>query len=329
MGCLEGLAALEDPVEVIVVDSASSPPVEPAVEQFRDRIPGLLYRYETEPGLSVARNAGLAAASCELVAFVDDDATPLPDWARRIAAGFDDPAVACVGGTCAPAFEGPRPRWMSDRLLALAGVTSFGSFPRNVTRSVDYPFGANIAFRRDVLAASGGFDPALGRRGALLLSGEESDVVRRLLTAGHAVRLEPAAVVRHTVTVERLESSLLPPTLLLAGRDTRPDGRACETRGRPRPRASGIRGVVGPDPRPLLPLPRRCGDRRPSRRVDGACAMNDLTAIVPVWDAYVSYLPACLEAIRAQHTSRADRGRRQRERGGDPGTGDRRDCRSN
>ena len=207
VACLEGLSALDDPVEVIVVDSASEPPVEGEVEKFRDRLPGLVYLYEPEPGLSIARNAGLAAASCDLVAFVDDDASPLPGWARRIAAGFADPEVACVGGSCAPAFEGLRPRWMSDRLLALAGVTSFGSSPRNVTRTADYPFGANIAFRRDALAAIGGFDPALGRTGSSLLSGEESDVVSRLLGLGRRVRIEPGAVVRHTVTVERLQGS--------------------------------------------------------------------------------------------------------------------------
>ncbi len=207
VACLAALAELEDPVEVVVVDSASSPKVEEAVLPFRDRLPRLVYLYEAEPGLSIARNAGLATASCELVAFVDDDAAPEPDWARRILAGFTDAEVACVGGSCLPAFAGPRPRWMSDRLLALAGVSSFGNAARAVTRSADYPFGANIAFRRDVLLAAGGFDPALGRRGSLLLSGEESAVVSRLLELGYVVRLEPSAVVRHTVTVERLQGS--------------------------------------------------------------------------------------------------------------------------
>jgi hypothetical protein len=95
---------------------------------------------------------------------------------------------------------------MSDRLLALAGVSDFGGQARAVTRSADYPFGANIAFRRDLLVALGGFDPALGRSGTSLLSGEESAVVRALLNAGHEVRLEPEAVVRHTVTAERLQA---------------------------------------------------------------------------------------------------------------------------
>jgi glycosyltransferase involved in cell wall biosynthesis len=207
VACLAGLAGLHDPVEVIVVDSASNPPAAAAVDEFRDRLPRLTYLYLEEPGLSVARNAGIEAASCPLVAFIDDDASPHPDWARGIVAGFADEAVACVGGSCLPAFEAPRPPWMSDRLLALAGVSSFGGVARSVTRSADFPFGANIAFRRDALQAVGGFDAELGRKGATLLSGEESAVVKLLLERGRTVRLEPAAAVRHTVTVERLQSS--------------------------------------------------------------------------------------------------------------------------
>jgi GT2 family glycosyltransferase len=205
--CLAGLAALEMPVEVIVVDSASLPPVRELVAEFRDRIPLLDYVYLAEPGLSIARNAGLAAARSNLIAFIDDDAVPAPDWADRIVAGFADERVACVGGSCLPAFERPRPPWMSDRLLALAGVSSFGGVAHPVTRSEEFPFGANIAFRRGPIDEVGGFDPDLGRRGSTLLSGEEYAVVTRLLENGQLVRIEPSAVVHHTVTAERLQAA--------------------------------------------------------------------------------------------------------------------------
>jgi glycosyltransferase involved in cell wall biosynthesis len=206
VACLTALAALDDPVETIVVDSASDPPVSNIVDAFRTRLPSLAYIHEQSPGLSRARNTGLQAATRDIVAFVDDDAAPKPDWARRLVAGFTAENVACVGGACEPAFEDTRPSWMSDRLLALAGVSSFGNEPRAVTHPRDYPFGANIAFRRDSLHAVGGFDTSLGRTGSSLLSGEESAVVSQLLAQGHEVRIEPSAVVRHTVTAERLRS---------------------------------------------------------------------------------------------------------------------------
>jgi GT2 family glycosyltransferase len=203
--CLEALSALDDVVEVIVVDSASQPPVEEAVASFEDRLSDLHYVYVAEPGLSLARNVGAQAASRELVAFVDDDAAPTPDWARRVVARFARAEIACVGGTCRAAFERTPPRWLTTNLLALAGITSFGREARAVAATADYPFGANIAFRRSALLEVGGFDEELGRVGESLLSGEETAVVRRLLAAGHEVWIDPHAVVDHTVTAERMQ----------------------------------------------------------------------------------------------------------------------------
>ena len=207
--CLGALAALEDAVEVIVVDSASTPAAasQPGVVAAVDRLlSGSIVRVE-EPGLSRARNVGTAAATCEIVAFIDDDAFVRPDWARRIAAGFSNGDVACVGGSCEPIFESSRPSWLSDRLLQFAGATRLGTVPRAVTGSRDYPFGANVAFRRDDLLAMGGFDEALGRMGSSLLSGEESAVMDRLIATGKTVWLQPDAAVDHLIQERRTESS--------------------------------------------------------------------------------------------------------------------------
>ncbi len=206
-GCLEALAALEDPVEVVVVDSASSVPCGNIAERFRERMPRLRYVYEDEPGLSRARNRGLREVTGELVAFVDDDAAVAPDWARRLAAAFDDPRVACAGGTCRPRFEAARPRWLSERLLQFAGVTRIGSAAREARSSAEYPFGANICFRRAALEQVGGFSEELGRFGGSLLSGEESAVIDRLRECGWLVWLQPDAVVDHTVAAVRCSSA--------------------------------------------------------------------------------------------------------------------------
>lgn len=201
--CLTGLAALEQPVHVVVVDSASAVPCDALVGAFRDRIAALDHVVVPTPGLSLARNAGVAAARGDLVAFIDDDATPAPDWAAEVVAAFADPAVGCVGGTCRAAFEGQRPRWLSARLLQLAGITRFGDEPREPRSSAEWPFGANMTFRRAALDAAGPFSTTLGRVGASLLSGEDSDMVERVLAAGWRVWLAPAAIVDHTVHAER------------------------------------------------------------------------------------------------------------------------------
>jgi glucosyl-dolichyl phosphate glucuronosyltransferase len=206
--CLKGLAALEDPVEVIVVDSASDPPLRDRVEQVEPRPSNMKYVREDRPGLSRARNRGAATASGELIAFLDDDTEPDPDWARRIAAPFEmDPAIGCVGGSCRAAFRtAQRPRWLSDRLLQFAGITRFGSIGREARSKLEWPFGANIAFRKEALLRAGPFSEALGRSGQTLLSGEEWELTESIRRAGWMIWLEPSAGVDHTVHAERCTS---------------------------------------------------------------------------------------------------------------------------
>lgn len=201
--CLAGLAALEEPVEVIVVDSASAVPCRGLVERWGASIASLAYVYVSEPGLSLARNAGIDRARGSIVAFIDDDAVPAPDWSRAIVQAFVRGDVGCVGGACRAAFTAPRPRWLSERLLQLAGITRFGETPREPRSSAEWPFGANMAFRREALADAGPFSTALGRDGRSLLSGEDSDMVQRVLTCGWRVWLEPAALVDHSVHPDR------------------------------------------------------------------------------------------------------------------------------
>lgn len=207
--CLDALARLDERPEVIVVDSASDPPCRDLVLSYEDALPGLTYVFEPEPGLSRARNRGLARASGAIVAFVDDDAAPHRDWSARILAPFErDAAVGCVGGACLPAFEdaAPRPPWLSDRLLQFAGITRIGAEPRAARSSAEWPFGANIAFRSAALGPHAPFPEELGRHGTTLLSGEEFAVVERLRSSGWTIWLEPAAIVDHTVHCERTRS---------------------------------------------------------------------------------------------------------------------------
>jgi cellulose synthase/poly-beta-1,6-N-acetylglucosamine synthase-like glycosyltransferase len=204
--CLTGLQGLRHPVEIVVVDSASDPPAQELVAAFAARMPLLRYVYEPAPGLSSARNRGVRETASDVVAFVDDDAIPAGDWAQELLAAFERPEVGCAGGECRPRFESPRPPWLSDALLAFAGITSFGGPARRATSRADWPFGANIAFRRAALERAGGFSAKLGRSGASLLSYEDTAMVERVSAAGWEVWLRPTAIVEHTVGPERCRS---------------------------------------------------------------------------------------------------------------------------
>ena len=105
-----GLAGLEaqsrPPVEVIVVVDRNPR----LLDRVARRWPAVRVLSNTDHGgLAGARNTALAAAVGDVVAFLDDDAVPAPDWLERLAAPYADPAVQLVGGWVEPRFDERRP----------------------------------------------------------------------------------------------------------------------------------------------------------------------------------------------------------------------------
>src|SRR5436190_17811459 len=81
--------------EVIVVNGPSEDGTEALLAQWDGQI-----KAERCPSanLAVSRNIGVAAAAGDIVAFIDDDAVPHPQWLRHLAAAFGDRRLAGVGG---------------------------------------------------------------------------------------------------------------------------------------------------------------------------------------------------------------------------------------
>lgn len=75
-------------VELIVIDNNPSPAIRAICEEIGPSLPiGIHYDSEREPGITHARNRAVAVAlerGAELIAFIDDDDQPQPDWLRRL-----------------------------------------------------------------------------------------------------------------------------------------------------------------------------------------------------------------------------------------------------
>jgi GT2 family glycosyltransferase len=205
--CLRSLSAQTlstEPFETIVVDNGSSDDTRRVTESARARLGNLRYVLEPRLGLSHARNRGLAAAAGTIVAYLDDDATADQRWAQTVASVWAaNPDTAAVGGRIHVRWPGPKPEWMPSSLEGYFGECDYGS-ERRYLAFPQYPYGSNMAFRRDVLVALGGFDERLGARGRVMMAAEETDLFLRLAQRHGKVLYEPAAIVEHWPPAERV-----------------------------------------------------------------------------------------------------------------------------
>jgi hypothetical protein len=178
--------------------------------ELSSRLPGCVRVLETaRPGLSEARNVGLRASTSAVVAFVDDDATVEPGWlAGMLAALQADAGVVGVGGAVVPRWGASR-RWLCDELLWIVGCTYRGH--REDAGPIRNPIGCNMAFRRDVLTAVGGFATQFGKRGNALETCDETELALRIERSygPGRIRFAPGARVRHFVPADRISWRLL------------------------------------------------------------------------------------------------------------------------
>lgn len=207
-GCLASLQDMRTAgLDFVIVDNAPTDDLTArafaAVVSEDDRF---RYVVEPRPGLSCARNRGLAEATGEVIAFADDDVRVDPGWATALLLGFNCRSdVACVTSlVCTAALETAAEHYFDARVSWADRCD-----PRiyDATPPDDdplYPYyspgifgtGAGMAFRTDVVRDLGGFDEALGA-GTRTAGGEDLDAFVRILQAGYAIAYEPNSVVWH------------------------------------------------------------------------------------------------------------------------------------
>jgi mycofactocin system glycosyltransferase len=179
------LAGLRDLPHVIVVDDASAYPQ--AIKRIAAEHGAAVIHRPVNGGPGAARNTGLAAAETDLVAFLDSDCVPRPEWLEGLLPHFTDPAVGAVAPRIVPAHAGSG--WLA-RYEGASSTLDMGARPSVVRPGarVSYVPGAALVVRRK--AAGRGF-----RDGMYV--GEDVDFVWRMTAAGWRVRYEPAAVMGH------------------------------------------------------------------------------------------------------------------------------------
>jgi len=182
LGVPRHLPVVPDGVRVVVVDDHSDPPV-----------PNATLRRTNRGGPAAARASGMATVDTELVAFVDADVDTAitPDWLQRcvahIDAGADIVAPRVRENPAAPLRRRSGPLDMGHR----PGPVGHG-------RHVSYVPSAVMVCRVAALSVAGGFDERM-------LTGEDVDLVWRVIDAGRQVRYAPEVVVTHERRVQLVD----------------------------------------------------------------------------------------------------------------------------
>ena len=197
--------------EIIVVNNDPADEAVPRlVGELRERyfsdVPDRLRLVDCPlPGLSHARNAGLAEAAGEFLCFLDDDSIAQPGWMNSMLRAFrEHPGAGIIGGKVLLREPQPRPTWLQPDWWSYwshfaPGYTQY----TEVEHYWEFPYGANWAARREALLAIGGFRTHYGRRGNDFGGGEELVAAQLARNLGYTVGFEPDSLVVHDVEPSR------------------------------------------------------------------------------------------------------------------------------
>jgi O-antigen biosynthesis protein len=179
VGSLLDLRYPRDKLELRVVDNDSSDETAEKLRRYEGRIMPL---WEAKRGAAAARNAGLAEANGEVVAFTDADCVVDPDWLTHLVAPLRSPKVGIAGGT----ILARRPANQIER---------FGEAIHDHRKAIElyrppYAITMSWASRREVLRRLGGFDERFKRC-------QDVDLSFRVAQAGYELAFVADAVVYH------------------------------------------------------------------------------------------------------------------------------------
>ncbi len=168
---------------VIVVDQNDDDRV---AEELAGR-PFEVLPVRSRPGLSRARNAGLARVDADVVAFPDDDCVYPPDLLERVARHFArEPELDGITGRAVAPDDRSSPSWKEDAAI----LTDDNLWNRAISFT--------IFLRSGLVSAVGPFDEELGLgAGTPWSSGEEIDYLVRAVRSGARIAYDPDLRVIH------------------------------------------------------------------------------------------------------------------------------------
>jgi glycosyltransferase involved in cell wall biosynthesis len=177
------------PEEVIVVLGPHQGESLSVLKSIASPFPVKIYQSD-QRNLCWSRNIGLKVSKYEIVAYIDDDAVPEPNWLRNITSPFSDPKIGLVGGWTR--FQSSMKFQHQNQVVTeTLRVRPLVGNEKPGKHEFLSPLGANFAIRRSVGIQLNGFDNFLE------WWGDEADIAIRMNETEFSVIFESSAVVHH------------------------------------------------------------------------------------------------------------------------------------
>lgn len=139
---------------------------------------------------SRARNLGAAAARGDIIAFIDDDAYPAPDWIEKARAIFQDAGIGAVGGPSLVPHEATFFQRVSNKVYELSSAKTGPRYGRSPRQEIDDWPTCNFFVRKSHFVATGGFNEENW-------GGEDTQLCYGLVKAGVRMISDPDLIIYH------------------------------------------------------------------------------------------------------------------------------------
>jgi GT2 family glycosyltransferase len=187
--------------EIIVVDNESYSNVEVMESCTSRQYQNLSLRYihHGKPGVSSARKRGVQDARAELVAFLDDDTVPPPNWITQVFTVRASSKADVFGGPYMPLYTSKPPEWFKEKYAS----NNYGDEAHWLEENKTL-IGGNSIWVKDLFLRFGGFSEKFGYIGNKKRYGEDNELCERVQQAGIGLWYDPMLTVQHNFESERM-----------------------------------------------------------------------------------------------------------------------------
>ncbi len=178
--CIKSIQALDEPTEIIYVDSNST---DGSPERVRKLGIQVIVVHPERPTAAIGRNAGWQAATHPLILFIDGDTILNKDFLKVSLPMFNDPKVAAVCGHYRELYPEAS---IYQRVLDLDWMV-----PTGVVTSC----GGIVLMRKNVLEEVNGYNPQL-------IAGEEPEMCQRIRASGYIIHRIDQPMILHDLAIK-------------------------------------------------------------------------------------------------------------------------------